>query len=69
MMLGGGGYTVHNVARCWAYETGVALGENIEGAIPKTDRFYDSYFPEYKLHIGVKQAKNKNTPEYIQELK
>ena len=29
MMLGGGGYTVHNVARCWAYETGVALGENI----------------------------------------
>jgi acetoin utilization deacetylase AcuC-like enzyme len=27
MMLGGGGYTVQNVARCWAYETGVALGE------------------------------------------
>jgi histone deacetylase 1/2 len=29
MMVGGGGYTVHNVARCWAYETGVALGEKI----------------------------------------
>lgn len=26
MLLGGGGYTVHNVARLWAYETGVAVG-------------------------------------------
>ncbi len=26
MVLGGGGYTVRNVARCWAYETGVCLG-------------------------------------------
>ncbi|CAM5999715.1 unnamed protein product [Sphagnum balticum] len=40
MLVGGGGYTVHNVARCWLYETGVALGEEIDGYIPKTDRFY-----------------------------
>lgn len=26
IMMGGGGYTIENVARCWAYETGVALG-------------------------------------------
>jgi len=26
LMVGGGGYTVHNVARLWAYETGVAVG-------------------------------------------
>jgi histone deacetylase 1/2 len=26
VMMGGGGYTIENVARCWAYETGVALG-------------------------------------------
>lgn len=24
--LGGGGYTIQNVARCWAYETGLCLG-------------------------------------------
>ena len=24
-MLGGGGYTIRNVARCWTYETAVAL--------------------------------------------
>lgn len=27
MLLGGGGYTVHNVARLWAYETGLTVGE------------------------------------------
>lgn len=25
LMLGGGGYTIRNVARCWTYETAVAL--------------------------------------------
>lgn len=27
MLLGGGGYTIENVARCWTYETGVCLNE------------------------------------------
>jgi len=26
LVLGGGGYTVRNVARCWTYETAVLLG-------------------------------------------
>lgn len=25
LILGGGGYTIRNVARCWTYETSVAL--------------------------------------------
>jgi len=29
LVLGGGGYTVRNVARCWAYETGVVLGNQL----------------------------------------
>ena len=28
-MLGGGGYTIRNVARCWTYETAVALDTEI----------------------------------------
>ena len=27
LVLGGGGYKISNVARCWAYETGTILGE------------------------------------------
>lgn len=26
ILLGGGGYTIENVSRCWAYETGLMLG-------------------------------------------
>lgn len=29
LMLGGGGYTIRNVARCWTYETAVALDSTI----------------------------------------
>ena len=29
LVLGGGGYTMRNVARAWAYETGVVVGEDI----------------------------------------
>lgn len=29
LMLGGGGYTIRNVARCWTYETAVALDSSI----------------------------------------
>ncbi len=29
LMLGGGGYTIRNVARCWTYETAVALDEEV----------------------------------------
>lgn len=29
LLLGGGGYTIRNVARCWTYETAVALNCDI----------------------------------------
>ena len=30
LVLGGGGYTIKNVARCWAYETAVVLDAELE---------------------------------------
>ena len=35
IMLGGGGYTIENVARCWAYETSVLVNHNIGNDIPE----------------------------------
>jgi len=29
MVLGGGGYTIRNVSRCWAYETAVVLNQQV----------------------------------------
>ena len=48
LVLGGGGYTLRNVARCWAYETSIVLGTEISNDIP------EHYFSEYRtswLHL------------------
>ena len=34
LLLGGGGYTTHNVARAWTYETAVCLGQEIPQELP-----------------------------------
>merc|ERR1719204_1005677 len=34
LLLGGGGYTIRNVARCWTYETAVALNCEIANELP-----------------------------------
>lgn len=37
LLLGGGGYTIRNVARCWTYETAVALNCDIANGIHDAD--------------------------------
>ncbi|KAL4236523.1 Histone deacetylase 3 [Mactra antiquata] len=69
LVLGGGGYTKRNVARCWTYETGVILNEEISNEIPYNE--YLEYFgPDFNLHpdISTKQE-NQNTKQYIEGLK
>jgi hypothetical protein len=46
LVLGGGGYTIRNVARCWAYETGVLLDchRDMADDVPYNDYF--DYFGE-----------------------
>ncbi|KAJ6249079.1 histone deacetylase hos2-related [Anaeramoeba flamelloides] len=45
LVLGGGGYTPKNVAKCWAYETGILVGQNnLNDQLPET--VYSSYFGE-----------------------
>lgn len=34
LVVGGGGYTVKNVARCWTYETSLILDEQLSNDIP-----------------------------------
>lgn len=43
LVVGGGGYTIRNVARCWANETAVVIGERITdgahmAAAPRLDK-------------------------------
>jgi acetoin utilization deacetylase AcuC-like enzyme len=39
LVVGGGGYTIRNVARCWTYETGVLLDVELPNDLPYNDYF------------------------------
>ena len=47
MACAGGGYTKHNVARCWTAETAVLLDQQIAEELPPND-YYDYYAPDYR---------------------
>lgn len=66
LVLGGGGYTVRNVSRCWAYETARLLEQDISDDMPWHE-YSDYYCPEYKLHIPVSNMKNENTRKSLED--
>jgi len=68
LLLGGGGYTIRNVARCWTYETAVALGTEIANELPYND-YFEYYSPDFKLHITPSNMQNQNTPDYLAKIK
>jgi histone deacetylase 1/2 len=59
LVLGGGGYTIKNVARCWTYETALLLEEEIKNNLPYND-YLEYYGPDYRLHIEPNNMKNLN---------
>jgi histone deacetylase 1/2 len=68
LVLGGGGYTIRNVSRCWAYETGVVLDTELEDELPYND--YLEYFgPDYRLHYTPNNMENQNGREYLEKCK
>jgi histone deacetylase 1/2 len=67
LILGGGGYTIRNVARCWTFETAVVLGEEISNDLPYND-YYEYYGPDYKLHIPASTMENLNQPDNLTKL-
>ncbi|KAL0343208.1 UNVERIFIED_CONTAM: Histone deacetylase 19 [Sesamum angustifolium] len=68
LLVGGGGYTIRNVARCWCYETGVALGIEVDDKMPQHE--YIEYFgPEYTLHVAPSNMENKNSGELLEQIR
>ncbi|KAJ2491319.1 hypothetical protein IWW37_002401 [Coemansia sp. RSA 2050] len=65
--LGGGGYTIRNVARTWAYETSVLLGEELDPVLPYND-YYDFYGPEFRLEVPASNMENTNSREYLEKI-
>mmetsp|Transcript_2263 Transcript_2263/g.8070 ORF Transcript_2263/g.8070 Transcript_2263/m.8070 type:complete len:453 (+) Transcript_2263:169-1527(+) len=65
LVLGGGGYTVRNVSRCWAYETARLTNQPISDTVPWHE-YMDYYSPDYKLHVPVSNMENENTREQLE---
>jgi histone deacetylase 1/2 len=67
IMLGGGGYTLRNVPRAWTYESGLALGIDLDDEMPQ-HAYLEYFHPEKKLHMPVSNMENVNTPEYLNSI-
>lgn len=66
LILGGGGYNIKNVSRCWAYETSILCDLVVNNHIPTDNLYYEYFEPEHVLH-PVLQGKfsNLNTRKYL----
>ncbi|PKA53815.1 Histone deacetylase 19 [Apostasia shenzhenica] len=68
LLLGGGGYTIRNVARCWCYETGVALGLEVDDKMP-IHEYYEYFGPDYTLHVAPSNMENKNSRQILDDIR
>jgi histone deacetylase 1/2 len=66
LVLGGGGYTIRNVARCWAFETACLLDTDLDDHLPYND-YLEYYGPDFRLHIEPSNMENLNTREYLEK--
>ncbi|KAF2755004.1 hypothetical protein EJ05DRAFT_513329 [Pseudovirgaria hyperparasitica] len=67
LVLGGGGYTMRNVARTWAYETGQLVGHEMGHDLPYND-YYDYFGPDFQLDVRPSNMDNANSREYLEKI-
>ncbi|KAJ1672890.1 histone deacetylase, partial [Spiromyces aspiralis] len=68
LVLGGGGYTIRNVSRTWAYETGLLVGEKMDPKLPMND-YMDYFGPDYTLDVPSHDMENTNSRKYLERIK
>lgn len=67
LVLGGGGYTMRNVARTWAFETGVLVGQEMNRTLPYNE-YYEYYAPDFELNVRSSNMENSNSREYLEKI-
>lgn len=66
LVVGGGGYTPRNVARCWTYETSLLVDEQISNELPMTD-YLEFFAPDFTLHPEIPTRQdNANSKQYLE---
>ena len=67
LVLGGGGYTLRNVARCWTYETSICCGKELKNKLPYNE-YYEYFAPDYTLSTLATNMVNQNTQNDLHEI-
>lgn len=69
LVLGGGGYKIPDVARCWTAVTAAALNAPLPADVPVHD-YFPAYAPSYRMRVDPSNArKDLNTPNEIAKIK
>ncbi|KAL6559373.1 Histone deacetylase 6 [Orobanche gracilis] len=68
MVLGGGGYTLRNVARCWCYETAVAVDVEPDNRLPYNE-YFEYFGPDYALHVEPSYMENLNKKRDLETIR
>lgn len=70
LVLGGGGYTLRNVARCWTYETSLLVDEEIANDLPYFE-YFEYFAPNFTLladKTSCENFHNANTKNYLENI-
>ena len=68
LFLGGGGYTIRNVARCWTYETSIILDCELPNELPMNE-YFEYYGPDFTLQLTPSNMENQNSNEYLEKIR
>merc|ERR1719232_575746 len=69
MVLGGGGYTVRNVARCWTYETSICVDQDLSLELPYNTEYFEYFAPDFSLHPDTNnKCDNANSRAYLESI-
>jgi len=69
LVLGGGGYTLRNVARCWTYETSICVDKELETDLPVDTEYFQYFSPDFTLHPAVNpRSENANSKQYLDSI-
>ncbi|BFZ55472.1 histone deacetylase [Savitreella phatthalungensis] len=68
MVLGGGGYTLRNVARCWTAETAVLCDTTLPSTLPETP-YHPFFGPDYSLYPTLRpRFDDLNSKKYLHDV-
>jgi acetoin utilization deacetylase AcuC-like enzyme len=67
LVVGGGGYCIRNVSRCWTNETAVLLDVDLPFDLPDNE-YFAHFAPDFKMQNTGLESENQNTRAYLDSL-